>query len=748
MKTELLAPAGSLEGLRATVNAGADAVYIGGSAFGARAYADNPEEEDLIRGIEYAHLRGAKVYLTVNTLLKDKEMESLAGFLFPYVREGLDAVLVQDFGVLRFLREVFPDLPIHASTQMTVTGPESASLLKSLGVSRVVPARELSLKELLRIKEESGLEVEIFVHGALCYCYSGECLMSSMIGGRSGNRGRCAQPCRLLNLLNDKEHFHGGMNILDRQDARHFMSLKDLCTVNLLPEFVRSGIDSLKIEGRMKKPEYAAGVVSVYRSCLDRAVEAVQNGGRYEVRPEETQALYDLYNRSGFTDGYFHRHNGPEMMAMVKHVLTNEEVDARQTLYGKMHDTYMAKDLRLPLKASCTVMAGARAKAGLSCRGKSISVEGDLVQSAQNRPLSAERIRDNFMRDGGTDFQIEELEVHTDEKSFLPMSAVNELRRLAFSEMRESLLEAQRRKIDSRTVMETADKVLAGRDSERKEMSLDRDLSIHVLVSSDEQLETVLSDPHVSLIYIEAALLYRKGNPLAAARAFVQSCREKGKEAGIALPRVDRAGRGAEELKEAAAMLIEEGLSVFLVRSLESFSDLLQKGLALWMRPDASLYTYNRNAQEFFRQFGITKDTAPVELNRAELKSRDNSASELIAYGSLPLMLSAQCLKKNTASCTRSNEVLTLTDRSGSKFPVSCECVFCYNVLYNTLPLSLLSEGTALKSLGFESIRLEFVFENAARTKAVLDAAGRLARGEEVRMEIPCTKGHFLRGVM
>ena len=226
-RTELLAPAGSLTALKASVNAGADAVYIGGSRFGARAYADNPGEDELITGIDYAHLRGARVYMTVNTLLKESELDDLEAYMRPYVEEGIDAVLVQDFGVLRRLHELFPALPLHASTQMTVTGPNGAALLRPYGVTRVVPARELSIEELKAIREESGLEVETFVHVALCYCYSGECLLSSMIGGRSGNRGRCAQPCRLLNLLDDREHFDGRSSILDRKDARHHLSPKE-----------------------------------------------------------------------------------------------------------------------------------------------------------------------------------------------------------------------------------------------------------------------------------------------------------------------------------------------------------------------------------------------------------------------------------------------------------------------------------------------------------------------------------------
>lgn len=323
---ELLAPAGSLESLRAAVNAGADAVYIGGRRFGARAYADNPGEDELLSGIDYCHIHGRKLYMTVNTLLKEQELEELLyEYLAPYYKRGLDGVIVQDFGVMQFLADYFPALPVHASTQMTVTGVDGARLLQEHGVTRVVTARELSLQEIRRIIAETGMEVETFIHGAMCYSYSGQCLLSSMIGGRSGNRGRCAQPCRLPYQLKEA-------NGTERCGQKYLLSMKDMCTLELLPELVNAGIASLKIEGRMKRPEYTAGVVSIYRSYLDRCLESgigtdntkargEATGMQRELFPveeEDRRILMDLYNRGGFTDGYYHRHNGTEMMAMER----------------------------------------------------------------------------------------------------------------------------------------------------------------------------------------------------------------------------------------------------------------------------------------------------------------------------------------------------------------------------------------------------------------------------------------------
>ena len=801
MRTELLAPAGSLAGLKAVIAAGADAVYVGGTRFGARAYADNPGEEDLLYGIDYAHLRGAKVYMTVNTLLKEEEMDSLCSYMEPYVRCGLDAVLVQDFGVLVMLREAFPDLPLHASTQMTVTGPEGAALLREYGVTRVVPARELSLRELIRIKEVSGLEVETFVHGALCYCYSGACLMSSMIGGRSGNRGRCAQPCRLLNLLNDKTGFDGSTSILERKEARHFMSPKDLCTIDLLPEMVQAEIDSLKIEGRMKKPEYAAGVVSVYRACLDRAMT---DPDHYRVSEEEHRILYDLYNRSGFTDGYFHRRNGPEMMALVKHELTKEETDARQRLYEEMHSRYMDEPYTVPVRARFTVRSGEPLKAELSCSGHpesgaeiAVQVEGPPVQEARKQPLSKERIRENAMKSGGTDFTILSLGIDTDGRSFVPISQINELRRDALDSLRDAVLASFRREIRAGSPQPEAGTVDGSPQPEAGTAAGSPQPYLSVLVSTEEQLSAALKEKGVSVIISEAALLVGKTdfenasekagdsiaekagdstaekaaestaekagdstaekaaeniagkpkNSLAAALKFIRTCRECGKQAAIAMPRVDRPGYDAAVLKEHAEELLEAGLSCFLVRSFETLAFFCRKGLAGSVRTDASIYTWNSKAKAFLKGLRTSGDTAPVELNRKELFRRDNSGSELIIYGLLPLMVSAQCLKKNTDRCTRRGETLTLTDRMGTKFSIKCECVFCYNILYNVLPLSLLRDIPQILRMGFSSFRIELTNESGRDAEQILKNAAEAVAAAEGTVSGESTRGHFLRGV-
>ena len=299
-KVEILSPAGSFESFMAAIKAGADAVYAGGPMFGARAFATNFTEEKLLEAIDIAHLYGRRFYLTVNTLVKDKEIDKLYEYLSPLYEHGLDAVIVQDTGVMNIIRRDFPGLGIHASTQTTVTNKEGALFLKNQGAERVVPARELSLKEVRDIYDETHMEVECFVHGALCYCYSGQCLMSSLIGGRSGNRGQCAQPCRLMYNAEGSK--------------KYLMSLKDICTLDIIPDLIEAGIYSFKIEGRMKKPEYVASVTSMYRKYADLYIEKGLKG--YKVSKEDKEMLMDIYNRGNFSEGYYKKRNGKDMVSL------------------------------------------------------------------------------------------------------------------------------------------------------------------------------------------------------------------------------------------------------------------------------------------------------------------------------------------------------------------------------------------------------------------------------------------------
>ena len=432
-KPELLAPAGNYESFLAAVNAGADAVYFGGTRFGARAYADNFDTEHVVRAIDYAHLYGCRVYMTVNTLVKEKEFDDLYDFLRPYADAGLDGVIVQDFGVFSFIREHFPQVEIHTSTQMAVSGVYGARLMKKLGAVRVVPARELSLKELRQIREEADIEVEAFIHGAMCYCYSGMCLFSSIAGGRSGNRGRCAQPCRLPYTV------YTGKDPGGSRADNYPLSLKDMCTLELLPGLIDAGIDSFKIEGRMKRPEYTAGVTSVYRKYIDRYCNDPK--AAYRVDKADMEMLRHLYMRTGISTGYLEKHNGAEMVTMTAPGYAGND----DRLLKEISDRYMQGEKSIPVSAYAYFHEGEESMLVLGCRDISVTVKGQKVEAASSRPAGIEDIAGRLMKLGGTFFELrrEDLTVDMSEDGngvFIPVKELNELRRRGVSQLLSELL--------------------------------------------------------------------------------------------------------------------------------------------------------------------------------------------------------------------------------------------------------------------------------------------------------------------
>ena len=486
---EVLAPAGTYECFRAAINAGADAVYLGGSMFGARAFAGNFEEAELIKAIRTAHLYGRKVYLTVNTLLRNDELEKLVQYVKPYYEEGLDAVIVQDYGVFAVLREAFPVLDLHASTQMTITGKYGAQLLKDMGAARVVPARELSAKEIRDIYDNVDVEIESFVHGALCYCYSGQCLLSSMIGGRSGNRGRCAQPCRLTYSAN-------GIS------EKYLLSPKDMCTIEAVPDILDAGVYSLKIEGRMKSPEYVAGVSYAYRKYVDMYLEKGRDG--YRVEEQDIRQLMDLYNRGGFCKGYYYAQNDKSMMtfdrpnhqgivignikngelilsqevnpgavlefpdgseyttptgkksgrlALPKGVLKNPKNGAavyrtrNNELLGQLRAGYIDNDIKIPVRMEIFLKSGERACLKLLSGDKELVVYGDVLEPSDKRPAVREDVVKQLKKLGGTAFSSDEGSIVTDIQGspFVPVRLLNDLRRNALEELESMLLSGYKR---------------------------------------------------------------------------------------------------------------------------------------------------------------------------------------------------------------------------------------------------------------------------------------------------------------
>ena len=425
-KPELLAPAGRFECLEAAINAGADAVYLAGKEFGARASADNFTEEELIRALNLAHVHGKKIYLTLNTLIKEREWNRIIDFLRPYYEHGLDGVILQDFGLIDYLKEHFPKLELHASTQMTVTGKYGAEVLKNKGICRVVPARELSLEEVIDIKESTGMEIECFVHGAMCYCYSGQCLFSSYLGGRSGNRGRCAQPCRLNYTV------ACGKKYVAKEDVQYPLSLKDMCTIQYLDKLIDAGIDSFKIEGRLKSPEYVAGVTAIYRKYIDMYYDK----GYVKIERDDIEKLSKLYVRSELESGYYFRHNSDEMITKK----SPSYCDNDEALIEDISHRYVKPVSKIGITGIVTLVPESPASIILKYGKTFVAVEGDMVLEAQNRPLAKEDVIKQLSKTGDSLFDFNNIEIQMEDNCFMPVKALNELRRRAFNALMEELI--------------------------------------------------------------------------------------------------------------------------------------------------------------------------------------------------------------------------------------------------------------------------------------------------------------------
>ena len=702
---ELLSPAGAYPILKAVIGAGADAVYVGGPAFGARAYADNFSKEELLESIDYAHIHNRKVYLTVNTLLKEREMEEqLFDYLLPYYEQGLDAVIVQDFGVLTFIREAFPQLSIHASTQMTVTGTDGAAFLQKQGASRIVTARELSFEEIQKIKSDTGVEIESFVHGALCYCYSGECLLSSMLGGRSGNRGRCAQPCRLpyevLNAAGER---------LTRE-ATHILSPKDLCTIGMIPQLAECGIDSFKIEGRMKQAEYAAGVTSIYRKYIDLYEQ--YGSEAFQVDKNDEKKLESLGSRSGFTTGYYTRHNGSDMITFSKpnHTKTDEK------LHETIRETYLQKDLQRKIKGNLKLFCGKNATLSVGTGEVEVQILGEPVEAAQKKPLDKNTVSEKMQKTGNTSFIFDSLEIEMDDDIFVPIGQLNALRRDALHALEEKLL-ADTGRIGM-AVKPESHKSDIGTGNVRTADIHTADFSTTVSVQTTEQLACVCKTDYVTRICLDADTFLRTEDTADLQKAY-QSITAVGKEACFILPVIFRecTRQRYERLYDTVFTIPFDGI---IVKNYEEIGFLQRHAYTGTVMADHDLYTYSNRTQEAFAQSGICRNTVPLELNYKELRHRDCSNSELLIYGYLPLMVSAGCIFKSLKKCQKKESLCYLKDRYGKHFAVRNYCTDCYNILYNSSPLALFGMRQEVESIHPKSLRMQFTTESVKETEKIL----------------------------
>lgn len=746
-RAELLAPAGSFASLKAAVAAGADAVYMGGARFGARAYAQNADQDEMIAAIEYAHLHGCRLYMTVNTLFKENELGELYEYLLPYYKAGLDGVIVQDLGALSFIREHFPGIELHASTQMTITSVYGAKELKRLGCCRVVPAREVSLEEIRRIYDETGMDIETFVHGALCYCYSGQCLMSSLIGGRSGNRGRCAQPCRLPYRVYEQEN---GTTV-NKEDQKCVLSMKDLCTLDILPQILEAGVFSLKIEGRMKSPRYTAGVVRIYRKYLDRYLEYGSEG--YYVEPEDKKELLDLFDRGGFTSGYYTRHNGRDMIAL------KEKPEFRETnkeLFDFLDREYVETEKKEPVEGYAYLAEGLPSVLTLTCGDISVTVSGQEPQAAKNQPMTREKVIRQLGKTGATAFEFTELEAEVCGALFLPIQALNELRREGFEALTEAIHNQWRRKAPE------AGEVQNGADSGEKssraagcagpvpdESAGKRPMYLTVSAETGDQLSAALAVPEVRRICLDASSF----QPERWAE-FVQLIHQAGKECYLTLPHIFRT-HAIGFFRTYRSCLELAGFDGLLIRAFEEIQWMREEQISFSASFDASVYAWNHGAVHTLKEEQAAFITAPWELNSRELEPvfeacrREGLPAELIVYGRAPMMVSAQCITKTVKGCSKCPSLLWMKDRTGARLPVQNHCAFCYNTILNPLPVSLHGCADSVKRLAPEGLRLCFTIETGEETKAVLNAfAAEFIRGENAEPPFTeFTRGHFRRGV-
>lgn len=684
-RPEILAPAGSMESLKAAVNAGADACYAGGNMFSARAFAGNFDTTELLEAIDYCHIHNVKLYMAVNTLLKNSEMKDLIPYLDPFYREGVDGIIVQDVGVIRSLSKAYPDLPLHGSTQMSVCSTYGAEFLKNLGMTRFVPARELSLNEIKSIKEAVDIEIETFVHGAMCFCYSGKCLMSSFAGGRSGNRGRCAQPCR--KAYNSKQFNH-----------EYALSMKDMCTLASLPQLIEAGIDSFKIEGRMKKPEYVAATVHAYSEITDECINGHLNEKRIAYH---TDRLMDIYNRGGFSSGYYYMKNGKEMLANKRPNHTGTligKVEAVEApfVYIRLERGIQAKDvleIRTGTEQNIELTSNVTAQAGQKIRlnannlrqirkdmhvyrtrnnaliedigvrfiqkekqtdiyGKvtakigepitlelfsgvddiSVKVKGECISQAAKRPVEVTQIIDKLSKTGGTGFNFY-LESECDENIFISLGSLNVLRREAVRRLEQALIGRYRRRVSD----EMKPLYNSREDIKRKnEMKTDlkRAAGCYVSVKTMEQFQIVNNYEFVRHIIIDYNII----------REAEVGKMNSEKKIYVAFPDILRENKkhNMKDLYFLAGMT--DGIYVKNIDELGLLKEYGYKGTVLL---DSFLYAYNDEAIRFYKDtFDNVIFVGSVELTHHELESLCTGTVERL-YGYQPVMITAQCFINN-----------------------------------------------------------------------------------------------------
>ena len=690
---EILAPAGSMEALHAAVQNGANAVYLGCGMFNARQSAKNFTPEALTEAVKYCHIRGVAVHLTLNTLVSDREMPELCKLIHHAAVSGVDAFIVQDLGVVSQCKAIAPHIPIHGSTQMTIHSLAGVRLCAAWGFSRVVLSRELNREEIRYICDNSPIEIEVFGHGALCMGYSGQCYLSAAIGGRSGNRGRCAQPCR-------QSYGYG------RWQNSYPLSLKDNCLVNYLQELEAMGVTSLKIEGRMKRAEYVAAVTSVYAQAAKTA----------QVTPQMMDILHTAFNRQGFTDGYYQGRTGQAMFGV------REEEQENKAWFKQIRQSYEATEAPLvPITMEMEVRSTGSRLSVRDPEGHVCTVEGQGGEVARNTPLSEAMLADRLAKTGGTPYYCSQAKVYIEPGLTVAAAIVNGLRREALN-------------------------MLTARRARREIPALGKPRKMAILPGLRKQPEltvqvTTREQITVQLLKMRPAVLYV---PLHILKADLDLCRDLVRYVKVCavLPRIIH-DREMPQLVQALQAVKMVGVDEVLVGNLGHMLPAREAGMEL--RGDFGLNLYNSGAVNRVRELGLRSATLSFEMTLPQIRDVSKAVPcEILSYGRLPLMVTENCLiRGRTGQCTCHLSPVKLTDKTGADFPVIRDGDSCRSVLLNGKKLSWLDRQEDLARLGLWATRIYFTTENGKEVDQVLSAYRNYGTFDPGA----CTRGLYLRGV-
>lgn len=690
---ELLSPAGSMEALRAAVQNGANAVYLGVGNLNARQSAKNFTPQTLVDAVKYCHVRGVDVHLTLNTLVSDREMKEAAELIRHAAQYNIDAFIVQDLGVVQLCRQIAPHIPIHGSTQMTVHSLPGVQLCAAMGMKRVVLSRELSREEIRYICANSPIEIEVFAHGALCMSYSGQCYLSAAIGGRSGNRGRCAQPCR-------QSYGYG------RWEEKYPLSLKDNCLVHYLGELKSMGVASVKLEGRMKKPEYVATVTAVYRKAIDEGV----------VTKPMMDALMTAFNRQGFTDGYYTSRVNRKMFG-----IRQDTRDDPQWLQAARQSFEAGETPLVDLKFRAVVTVDGSSLTATDPEGRTCTVNGPRPELARNVALTGEMLAQRVAKTGGTPYRCVEVRTRVDPGLIISAASVNAMRRDVLNQL--TALRARREDFPINPPKSVPDyrgpKDLPG---------------LTVQVTTREQLTPNLLNSETAMLYVPLHIL--------AADPEMTSLLVKRGRLAVVLPRIVHDGE-MPKLKKDLALLQSIGVKNALVGNLGLLAPAREAGMRI--HGDFGLNIYNSVSMNVLRSLKVCSALVSFEMTLPQIRDLSKAVNaEILAYGRMPLMITEQCLiQGRTGECTCHLGSTKLTDKTGAEFPILKDGDSCRSVLFNGKKLSWLDRQDDLAKLGVWAIRLYFTTENAREVDRVLEDYLNPAPFDPGA----CTRGLYLRGV-